>query len=77
MTEVIYYADTECEKQRMVYNMLWGTMRWTWWWEIAATLRFTNLNIDDMDNALEALVNADKVETALTRTGGQIWRVKL
>lgn len=75
MTEVIYFADTECEKQRMVYNYLFGTMRWTYWWEIAANLKYTNLNIEDMDNALESLVNADKVETALSQTGTQIWRV--
>ena len=73
----IYFADTECEKQRFVYNYLFSTMRWTYWWEIAGNLKYTNLNVEDMDNALQSLVDAGKVETALNLRGGQIWRVSL
>ncbi len=75
--ETIYYADTECEKQRYVYQSLWNTLRWTYWWEIAANLKHTNLNVEDIDKALQSLIDAGKVEIATTRTGGNIWRVKL
>jgi len=76
-SQAIYFADTLCEKQRFVYNHLFGTMRWTYWWEIAASLRYTNLNIDDIDNALDSLTESGKIEMTHTLTGGRIWRVNL
>ena len=77
MTTVIYFADTLCEKQRMVYQTLFNTMRWTYWWEIAGDLKYTNLNVEDIDTALDSLLEAGKIESALTVHGTQIWRVRL
>ena len=77
MSEVIYFAETLCEKQRMVYQMLFNSMRWTYWWEIAGNLKYTNLNIADIDSALDSLIESGKIETGLTAHGTQIWRVKL
>lgn len=77
MTEVIYFADTLCEKQRFVYNQLFNSMRWNYWREIAANLQYTNLNVDDIDTALTELVEAGKIETMLTNSNSRIWRVVL
>ena len=76
-SSVIYFADTLCEKQRFVYQMLFNSMRWNYWWEISENLRYTNLNVDDIDTALDELTKSGKIETSLTHSGCQIWRVVL
>lgn len=77
MSGVIYPATTPRDCQRVVANVLFQSMRWMFWYEIADRLRYVGITRDGIDGALDALLADGRAERITAGDGRYIYRTVL
>ena len=76
-SSAIYPCVGADDARRAVYGVLFQSMRWTFWYEIAERLRYVDINRATIDRALLQLVERGTVERATAGDGRYIYRVIL
>lgn len=74
---VIYPCKGSEDARRAVYGVLFQSMRWNYWYEIADALRYVDINRVGIDRALIQLVERGTVERMVAGDGRYIYRVTL
>ncbi len=76
-TQTIYRCGSEADARRVVKTTLFQSMRWNFFYEIAANLRYVAITRTQIERALFQLEAEGDIERMTAGDGRHIWRVKL